>query len=55
MARLRVAIPKIQEWDTDPETTLKPSKAMVLASAVSYIRELEKERDALKKERQDSA
>lgn len=42
MARLRVAIPKISEWDTDPKATLKPSKAMVLASAVSYIQELER-------------
>ncbi|TID27450.1 hypothetical protein E2P81_ATG00207 [Venturia nashicola] len=49
MARLRVAIPKIAEWDTDPKATVKPSKAMVLASAVSYIQELEKERDELKR------
>jgi hypothetical protein len=52
MARLRVAIPKIAEWDTDPEVTLKPSKAMVLASAVKYIRELEKEREMLRQQRQ---
>ena len=28
----------------------KPSKAMVLSSAIEYIRKIEKERDALKEE-----
>jgi len=49
--RLRMTIPSTARWEscTSPGVP-KPSKAMVLACAIDYIREVERERDGLLKE-----
>jgi hypothetical protein len=51
MEELRMSIPSTAHWESSSSspTNLKPSKAMVLACAVNYIREVEKERDDLAK------
>jgi hypothetical protein len=52
MEQLRMSIPSTAHWESSSSspTNLRPSKAMVLACAVNYIREVEKERDDLAKE-----
>jgi len=54
MERLRLAIPATARWENGSSSSgassansLKPSKAMVLACAIDYIQEVERERDAL--------
>jgi len=46
--RLRMAIPSTARWEScaSPGSS-KPSKAMILACAIDYIREVERERDCL--------
>jgi len=57
MERLRLAIPATARWENGSSSSpsalagsLKPSKAMVLACAIDYIREVERERDELAEE-----
>ncbi|KAH7392580.1 hypothetical protein BKA66DRAFT_411892, partial [Pyrenochaeta sp. MPI-SDFR-AT-0127] len=51
LERLRRAVPTLpQSDDGGVMGQPKPSKAMVLSSAIEYIRRIEKERDALKEE-----
>jgi len=53
MERLRLAIPSTARWEEgiySQAGKTKPSKAMILGSAISYIRSLEKEVEALRRE-----
>jgi hypothetical protein len=49
MERLRMSVPSTARWEGDCSDpfNLKPSKAMVLASAIDYIKAVEEERDML--------
>ncbi|CAN9197417.1 unnamed protein product [Alternaria alternata] len=46
LERLRRAVPKLPQSDNVDTGAVKPSKSMVLAVAVDYINELERQRDA---------
>lgn len=53
MERLRLAVPATARWEENvcsQAGKIKPSKAMVLASAISYIRSLEREMEGLRRE-----
>lgn len=53
MERLRRAVPATARWEENVYSQagkIKPSKAMVLASAISYIRSLEREMEGLRRE-----
>jgi hypothetical protein len=51
LERLRKAVPTLPHSDDGSAMNQpKPSKAMILSSAIEYIRSIEKERDALKEE-----
>jgi len=53
MERLRLAVPATARWEENVYSQagkIKPSKAMVLASAISYIHSLEKEMETLRRE-----
>jgi len=53
MERLRLTVPLTARWETNVCATIgkpKPSKAIVLAAAISYIHDLERERDTLRME-----
>jgi hypothetical protein len=53
MERLRLAVPSTARWEEGvycQAGKIKPSKAMVLASAISYIHSLEKEMEDLRRE-----
>lgn len=53
MERLRLAVPSTARWEDNVYSQAgktKPSKAMVLASAISYIHSLEKDMEQLKRE-----
>jgi hypothetical protein len=58
MERLRLAIPATARWDSASSSgssvrSPKASKAMVLASAIEYIREVERQRDVLLSENRE--
>ena len=46
LERLRRAVPKLPQSDNVDTGAVKPSKSMVLAVAIDYINELERQRDA---------
>jgi hypothetical protein len=54
MERLRMALPTIHNWEMAASCggsgMPKPSKAAVLAGAVAYIQDIERERDYLRRE-----
>jgi len=52
MERLRIAVPMTASWETNVCATTgkpKPSKAIVLAAAINYIHDLEREMDLLRR------
>jgi hypothetical protein len=58
MERLRLAIPAMARWESassvpSSASSLKPSKAMLLACAIDYIHEVEKQRDLLLSENRE--
>jgi len=46
LERLRRAVPMLPQSDATDTGAVKPSKSMVLAVAIDYIKELERQRDA---------
>jgi len=46
LERLRRAVPMLPQCDSADMGAVKPSKSMILAVAIDYIKELEKQRDA---------
>jgi len=52
LERLRLALPTLPKWDVEhgSSSMSKASKATVLATAVAYIRDIERELDSLKQE-----
>jgi len=49
METLRLAVPHLTQLDP-PSSSSRPSKGAVLANAVAYIKNIEKERDRFKEE-----
>lgn len=45
LERLRKAVPMLPQSDSSESGGVKPSKSMVLAVAIDYIKELERQRD----------
>ncbi|RMZ69432.1 transcription factor bhlh [Pyrenophora seminiperda CCB06] len=45
LERLRRAVPMLPQCDTADSSAVKPSKSMILAVAIDYIKELERQRD----------